>query len=169
MDGRLARRLNNPEKTPTKRNKHHATLEGANKSKISGICREKRPRRKPYAHYQRRDFPNFLLLPWLSEWAALAFVPFSKLGKGLLLEASLVSFKWQDRGWYNCWWNRILHCCEWCIALFSHLFSLASVKLRISICEMSEMTSLYMKSFRFHLNEDRASTSLCRMCWCSQH
>ena len=76
----MARRLNDPERTLTNRNKYQATLEIEN----NWSCREMRLRRKPYAYHRSGgDFLNFLILPRLLEWAALSSVPFSKLRKRL--------------------------------------------------------------------------------------
>ena len=71
MDGRTARRLNNLERTLAMRSIMQL-LKGANRPKITRVCRELLPMCKPYVYHQSGgESPNFLLLPRLSEWTAL--------------------------------------------------------------------------------------------------
>ena len=51
---------------------------------------------------------------------------------------SISEFKGQVRGWYDCRYDQRLRRCDWCVVLFSNVFSLFSPKLRVSICEMCE-------------------------------
>ena len=58
-------------------------LKSTNSPRINRICREMLPKRKPHYHHQSGgDSTDFLLLLWLSEWAALSSIPLSKLRKG---------------------------------------------------------------------------------------
>ena len=89
----MGKRLDNPNKTFTIPNMFHETLERCkyieNNSSLQGNIRY-----QLYDYYRRRgNSPNFILLPRLSEWAALSSVPFSKLRKGLLTYLSVFSLQ----------------------------------------------------------------------------
>ena len=74
---------NYPEKTLTGINKYPATLEKCK------LIKNKSSLQEDDAEPQVEDSPNFLLLPRLSEWAALSSVPFSKLRKVFLFSGNV--------------------------------------------------------------------------------
>ena len=97
--------------------------------------------------------PNpFVQTAWSTLFTPLPFKFFcdTSFSKELIND---VTFKGQVQGWYNCWLFKRLHCCEWCVVLFSIFFSSNLWNYIFQSAKKCEMTSFSMTTLHVDLNE----------------